>query len=145
MLRNVLGLQNKNGLMNMTTSVLRTFWCGVVTKFTFVFSCVFTLLLWESDQSNITSSLRSCRPSVYHTKIGEPRQVPFPMIQVNLSICSPHCSFNTERQAGKLWISILKSLVWPDSKSNQSPQLQKQTLVPLGHRSCRLTNLQMML
>ena len=31
--------------------------------------------------------------------------------QVNLPACSPHCFFNAERQAGKLCIPILKSLV----------------------------------
>ena len=45
-----------------------------------------------------TSSLRSCRPSVYHTKMGESRQVPFPTAQVNLPACSPDCPFNAERQ-----------------------------------------------
>ena len=37
---------------------------------TCVFICVFILLSRESDQSAITSSLRSCLPHVYHTKIG---------------------------------------------------------------------------
>ena len=31
---------------------------------------------------------------------------------------SPNCPLNAERQAGKLWISILKSLVWLDWESN---------------------------
>ena len=31
---------------------------------------------------------------------------------------SPLCPLNGERQAGKLWIPIVKSLVWPDSESN---------------------------
>ena len=49
------------------------------------------------------SLLRSCRPSVYHAKMGESRQVPFPTAQhVNLPTCSSHCPFNAERQAGKL-------------------------------------------
>ena len=61
--------------------------------------------------------------------MGESRQVPFPTAQqVNLPACSPHCPFNAERQSGKLWIPILKSLVWPDSKSNPSLQLKRQTL-----------------
>ena len=46
--------------------------------------------------------------------------------------CSPHCPFNAERQPGKLWIPILKSLVWPDSESNPSLQLQRRPLFPLG-------------
>ena len=37
----------------------------------FVVSCIFILLSRESDQCAITSSLRSCRPSVYHAKMGE--------------------------------------------------------------------------
>ena len=36
-----------------------------------VFNCIFIFLSQESDQSAITSSLRSCQPSVYHTKIGK--------------------------------------------------------------------------
>ena len=76
-----------------------------------------------------TSSFKSCQPSVYHTKVGEFRQVPIPTAQqVNLPACSPHCPFNAEGQAGKLWIPILKSLVWPDSESNPSLQLKRQTL-----------------
>ena len=40
-----------------------------------VVSCIwiFILLSRESDQSAITSSLRSCQPSVYHTKMGKSR------------------------------------------------------------------------
>ena len=50
-----------------------------------------------------TSSLRSCQPSVYMTKMGKSRKVSFPTAQqVNLPACSPHCPFNAERQAGKL-------------------------------------------
>ena len=42
----------------------------------------------------ITSSLRSCRPSVYRTKMGESRQVSFPKAQqANLPACFPHCPF----------------------------------------------------
>ena len=48
-----------------------------------------------------TSSLRSCQPSVYHTKMGESRSAPFPMAQVNLPACSQRCPFNAERQAGE--------------------------------------------
>ena len=56
-----------------------------------------------------TSSLRSCQPFVYHTKMGESRQVPFPTAQqVNLPACSPHCPFNAERQVGKLSILAFK-------------------------------------
>ena len=41
--------------------------------------------------------------TVYHSKMGKFRLVPFPRApQVNLPACSPHCPFNTERQAGKL-------------------------------------------
>ena len=38
-----------------------------------VFSFIFILLSRESDQSTITSSLRDCRSSVYHFKMGESR------------------------------------------------------------------------
>ena len=59
-----------------------------------------------------TSSLESCQLSVFHSKMGESWLVPFPTAQqVNLPASSPHCPFNAERQAGKLWIPILKSLV----------------------------------
>ena len=36
-----------------------------------VFNCILILLPRESDQSAMTSSLRSCRPSVYHSKMRE--------------------------------------------------------------------------
>ena len=63
--------------------------------------------------------------------------MPFPTTQqVNLPACSPHCPFNAERQAEKLWIPISKSLVWPDSESNPSQQLQRRTFLPLDDRSC---------
>ena len=59
----------------------------------------------ESDQSAITSSLRSCRPPAYHSKMGRSRWVLFPKPQqVNLPVCSAHCPFNAERQTRKLWI-----------------------------------------
>ena len=51
---------------------------------------------------------RSSQPSVYHTKMGESRQVPFPTAQqVNLPACSPHCPFNAKRQAGKLQTNFI--------------------------------------
>ena len=56
------------------------------------------------------SSLRSFRPSVYHTKMRESRQVLFPTTQqMNLPACSPHFPFNAERQAGKCgtYISVI--------------------------------------
>ena len=85
---------------------------------------MFIFLSRESDPSAITSLLRNCRPPVYHIKMGESRQVPFLTTQqINLPACSPRCPFNAERQAGKLWMLILKSLVWPDSESNPSLQL----------------------
>ena len=63
----------------------------------------------------------------------ESRKAPFPAAQrVNLPACSPHCSFIAERQAGKLRIPILDSLVRSDSESNPSLQLQTRTLLPLG-------------
>ena len=37
----------------------------------FVFSGIVILLSRESDQSTITSSLRSCQPSVYHINMGK--------------------------------------------------------------------------
>ena len=39
--------------------------------------------------------------------------------QANLPVYSVHCFFNAERQAGKLWMLILKLLVWPDSDQTQ--------------------------
>ena len=50
--------------------------------------CIFIRL---SQESVVTSSLRSCWPSVHHTKMGKLRQVHFPTAQqVNLPTCSPH-------------------------------------------------------
>ena len=73
----------------------------------------------------MTSLLRSYRPLFYHrhSKMRESREVPFLTAQqVNLPACStvPHCPFNAERQAGKLWIPMLKSFIWPDSESSSS-------------------------
>ena len=40
----------------------------------YVCRCILIILLsQESDQCAITSSLRSCRPPVYHAKMGESR------------------------------------------------------------------------
>ena len=39
----------------------------------FVFCCILILLSQQSDQSTITSLLRSCRSPVYHTKMDESR------------------------------------------------------------------------
>ena len=62
-----------------------------------------TLLSRQSDQCAIQARSGSCQPSVYYTKMGESRYVPFPTAQqVNLPTSSPHCPFNAERQAGKL-------------------------------------------
>ena len=94
---------------------------AIVFSVFLVFSCIFILLSRESDQSVVTSLLRSCRPSVYHIKMGESRSVPFPTAHyVNLPACSPHCPFNAERQAaGKQWIPILKSC-WFKPTRNQT-------------------------
>ena len=89
--------------------------------------------------ATLASLLMSCRSSIYHFKIEEYRYVPFPTAQqLNLPVCCSHRPFNAERQAGKLWISILKSLGWLDSESNPSLQLQRWTLFPSSHiLSCR--------
>ena len=44
----------------------------------------------KSDQSAMTSTLRNCWPPVYR---GNPSKCLFPK-QVNLQVCSPHCSRN---------------------------------------------------
>ena len=60
-----------------------------------------------------------------------PAKVPFPTAQqVNLPACSHYCLFNAERQAGKLWIPVLKSLVRPDSISNPSLRLPRGGRTP---------------
>ena len=41
---------------------------------------IFIFLSRESDEA-LYSSLRSCRLSVYHTKMGKSREVPFPTAQ----------------------------------------------------------------
>ena len=68
-----------------------------------VLSYIFVLISRESNESAATNRLKSCRPPVYHFKMGESHQVPFPMAeQVNLPVCSLHYPFNAERQTGKL-------------------------------------------
>ena len=76
---------------------------NVSSLFLLLFSgCVFILLSRESDWSAVTSSLRSYRPSIHHTKMWESRHVPFPRVQhVNLPACSPHCSFRIEASSRK--------------------------------------------
>ena len=86
--------------------------------------------------------LKSFWPSVYHSKMWESRQVPFPTVQhVNLPACSPHCPFNAERQVGKLGIPILKLLVWPDSESNSSLHFTAAEADALTTRPSELLNL----
>ena len=48
-----------------------------------------------------TSSLRSCQPCLPHQDGGTPLSA-FPNELADLPACSPHCTFNAERQAGKL-------------------------------------------
>ena len=53
-------------------STFSYFCTGMGTVFIFfVFSCIFILQSRESDQSVMTNLLKSCRPPVYHTKMGE--------------------------------------------------------------------------
>ena len=54
---------------------------------------LFILLSRKSDKSATTSSLRSCRPSVYHSKTEEPRKVSFPAPLAG----SSRCPFDAER------------------------------------------------
>ena len=76
------------------------------------------LLSQESDQCAMTSSLRSCQPSLYY-KMGNPVKCLFPAAQqVNLPACSPHCPSDAQRQAGKLGIPILSH--WFDLTRNQT-------------------------
>ena len=80
-------------------------------------SCIFFLLSRESNHNAITSSLRSCLPSVYPNRMGESRQVPFPTApQVNLLACSPHCPFNAELQTGEAVNTNFIVIGWPNSK-----------------------------
>ena len=68
------------------------------------------------------------------TTLGKSREVPCPTAhQVNLPACFLHCLFNTERQAGKLRIPILKSLV-----INFKDPTRNQTQV-YSSRRCALT------
>ena len=58
-------------------------------------------------------------PSVFHSKIEEFRQVPFPTAQqVNLLTCSPHCPSDGKRQVGKLWMQFWSH--WCDPTWNQT-------------------------
>ena len=55
------------------------------------------------------SSLKSCRPFFYQTKMGVFRTVSFLTAQqVNLPVCSPPCSCDAECQAGKPKIPFFK-------------------------------------
>ena len=57
----------------------------------------------KAIKAQLTSSLRSCRPSDFPTKMGESSKMPFPTAQqVNLPACSPHCPFKAELLTGKL-------------------------------------------
>ena len=69
------------------------------------------------------------------------RQVPFQTAQeVNLRACSPHCPFNAQDQAEKLW---MRNSHWFDPTWNQTPstiQLQTHALSPVSHLSCSVAN-----
>ena len=78
----------------------RTCFGKIVSFLLSICVCIF-ILSQESNQSAITSSLRSYLPSVYHTKLRDSRYVLFPTAQqVNLPACSPHCPYNAERRTG---------------------------------------------
>ena len=80
-----------------------------------ILSCIFILLSRESDQSAITSLLRSCRPSVYHSNMWELRQV----LSKGISKLALHIFFWTLNVKPESWrISISKSSVWSDLESN---------------------------
>ena len=126
------GLEGDISLYNLLVSS-QWYLCCLFWLLMYVY-LIFILLSRESDVSVISSSLRSYRPPAWHSKMGKSRSSLFPMAQqVNLSACSLRCPFNADRRAGKLWIAILKSLVWPSSESSPSLLLQRQTLHPFGH------------
>ena len=61
---------------------------------------------------------------VFHTRqsfdVGHTQKLSVPQVRHpwlnpigNQTSSVSNCHFNVDRQAGKLWISILKSLVWP--------------------------------
>ena len=106
----------------------------------FVFCGIFIFLLQESDQRAIRARLGVAGHLSTTPRWGNPTKCLSQWHnKYNLPAGSPQCPFNAcspHRQAGKLWIPILKSLVWPESESNLSLQLQRQMLSPLGHLSC---------
>ena len=53
----------------LSTSVVD---CGFLL-YSFALSCIFVLVLQETDQRAITSSFTSCRPSVYHSEMEKSR------------------------------------------------------------------------
>ena len=60
-------------LVEFLYSVTKIFTLAAAVVVTlFCIYCIFTLLSRKSDQTAITSSHRSCRPSVYQTKMGDP-------------------------------------------------------------------------
>ena len=66
----------------------------------------------ENDQSAMTSSRRGRSHSYYvSSRSGNPAKYFSNGTTRNLRACSSHCSLNTERQAGKLRMPILQSLV----------------------------------
>ena len=86
---------------------------GPVLWLYILFMCS-SILIFLSQGSDQTSLLKGCLPTTL--KMEESRQIPFPTTQqVNLLACSAHCTFDVERQAGKLQISIFRSSVLPNT------------------------------
>ena len=100
----------------------------VFSIFVFILSHIYSLITRKRSM-RCTSSLRSCQPSIFHTKMGESRLALSPTAQQgHLQACFPLCPFNAEHQAEKLRIPIFKSLVFPDWESNLSLQPEADAL-----------------
>ena len=91
---------------------------------TFAVFLLFSFLILFSSTFILKSSHGSCELSVYHW-IGEFRGSAFLNGKSNLACCSPHCPFNAERLAGKLFkvIGLTRLRIKPKSTVPQADAL----------------------
>ena len=95
----------------------------------YFFCCIFNLSR-ESDQWAMGARLGVAGHLYTTPKWGIPLSA-FPNCTTSkLAGLFSTCPFNAERPAEKLWIPILKSLVWPDSELSPSVLLPRRTLLP---------------
>ena len=103
-----------------------TLWC--LNKYDFIWLNS-SFLRRSIIVNSITTLCQSYQPPATIPRCRKPVLSVFSLdtSSLNLPACFPHFPLNAERQAGKLWIPILKSLVWPDAKLQHQLQIVNLT------------------